>query len=90
MAITRVPHKGQTSMPGHLTAAPNPPPAYHRQASEMTLRSVEDVAQQFDVVPRTICNWIKGGDLPAIKIKRRYLIDDNDITHFILTRRGLV
>jgi hypothetical protein len=23
MAITRVPHKGQTSMPGHLTAAPN-------------------------------------------------------------------
>ena len=63
---------------------------YVRQAANINLRSIEDVANQFGVVPRTIRNWIKAGELTAHKVNRRYWIDDNDVGNFLARRRGLI
>ncbi len=73
------------------TAAPtvSSDPDHPRDAADLNLRSVADVAAQFDVHPRTIRNWINSGQLRAYQINRRLWINDDDVAEFLAIRRRL-
>ncbi|RAU20194.1 hypothetical protein CU669_19610 [Paramagnetospirillum kuznetsovii] len=81
---------GKRDTPSPETAPTVPSEPYHpRDAADLNLRSVTDVAVQFGVTPRTIRNWINAHELRAYQIKRRFWINDNDVAEFLAIRRRL-
>lgn len=45
--------------------------------------TVNEVAKMFRVTPYTVREWIKRGQLTAIKVGRRYLIRPQDLHEYI-------
>jgi excisionase family DNA binding protein len=45
--------------------------------------TVQDVADSLGVTTRTVRNYIKDGDLPAIKPGREYIITRSDLAEFL-------
>lgn len=48
---------------------------------------VKDVAEYFDVHVNTVRNWIKKGDLPAVKVGKSYRIQEEELKQFIEERK---
>jgi excisionase family DNA binding protein len=45
--------------------------------------SVEEVAEYFTVGKMTVYRWVHSGELPAIQVGRRYLIDEEAVKRFM-------
>ena len=55
--------------------------------SDDALLTVEKVAEILDVHIKTVRSYIASGELPAIKLKREYRIQQSDLDEFIRERR---
>jgi excisionase family DNA binding protein len=49
--------------------------------------TVEEVAAQLQVTPRTIQRWIRIEGLPAIKLARAVRVDADDLVHWLELRK---
>ena len=47
------------------------------------LLSIDDVATQLKVQPRTILEWLRTGKLPGYKLGRVWRIDPDDLKKFL-------
>ena len=52
--------------------------------------TVKEVAEYFSVTPRTICQWIDLGNLPATKPGRGYRIPAESVIKLIQRRKRIV
>ena len=50
--------------------------------------SVKDIVKCCLVSERSIRRWIKAGELTVHRLGRRVLISEEDLVHFLETRRG--
>lgn len=50
------------------------------------LMTIKDVAELFQVSPKTIRRWIKSGDLPAARLGNQWRIDGADAKRFFVER----
>lgn len=53
---------------------------------ELTFFSIREVSSMFSVTQETVRNWIKAGDLPAIKVGNRIRIQRGDLVDFTKAR----
>jgi len=54
---------------------------------ENDILTVEEVAGELRVSPRTVRGWISSGDLIAIDVGREYRINRRDLNAFVEKRR---
>jgi excisionase family DNA binding protein len=47
------------------------------------LLSIEDVATQLKVQPRTVLEWLRTGKLPGYKLGRLWRVDPEDLKKFL-------
>jgi excisionase family DNA binding protein len=52
------------------------------------LLTVEQIADEFQVTPQTIRNWIKGGALPAVRVGHVYRVLREDLDAMITRQQG--
>ncbi len=45
--------------------------------------TVEEVAKQLDISPRTVREYIRKGKLKAVKVGNKYIISEDNYRHFV-------
>ena len=58
-----------------------------RSRAERTYYTIRELAKMLRVDARTVRNWIKRGDLVAIRLGKRYRIAAEDLDEFLSQRR---
>ena len=53
-----------------------------------SLMKIDKVARRLDVTPRTVRNWIAGGDLPAYRLGGVVRVSTEDLEEFIRQGRN--
>ncbi|MBN2299703.1 MAG: helix-turn-helix domain-containing protein [Acholeplasmataceae bacterium] len=57
--------------------------------AEFTLYTIDEIADILKVTQRTIYNYIKSGDLTAIKIGKYWRVKHTDLAQFLATGTNL-
>lgn len=45
--------------------------------------TVEEIAKQLDISPRTVREYIRKGKLKAVKVGNKYIISEDNYRHFV-------
>jgi excisionase family DNA binding protein len=71
------------------------PAAFHGNRTAMMARkstqqllTVEQIAEEFQVTPQTIRNWIKGGALQAVRVGHVFRVRREDLDAMIARQQG--